>query len=156
VSIPIKKQHGFTLIELVMVMVLLGIVTAVVAPRFSGTDTFSVHVVRDQILSAFRYAQQHAMYDQSGNCYSLIIDSSGFGPQRGVGTFIGPVGQVMFDDYQDISATEQTIYFDGLGNALSGSCTGSVLSDKLTITISSAGAASAALEVFPSGYARPI
>ncbi|MBL4826892.1 MAG: type II secretion system protein [Spongiibacteraceae bacterium] len=154
----LEQQQGFTLVELVAVIVLLGVLTVTVAPRFMGTDTFSQFAARDQILSAYRYAQQRSMLDRSGSCYQLLIDSTGFGPQRD-GDFFGPVKQVLFTgDYSQISVTATAIYFDGLGNALSDStaCNSDIISSPISITISSAGSPSIVLEVFPSGYARAI
>jgi len=53
-------QLGFTLIELILVLVLLGIVSAVALPRFIGSSGFDERVLFDDTLNAARYAQKVA------------------------------------------------------------------------------------------------
>lgn len=56
-------QHassGFTLIELIMVIVVMGVLSAMVAPRFANKNTFEARFFRDDVLSALRFAQNHA------------------------------------------------------------------------------------------------
>ncbi|MEE8057811.1 MAG: type II secretion system protein [Pseudomonadales bacterium] len=149
-----KRQGGFTLIELVTVMILLGILTAVVAPRFASRDGFAEYAVRDQIISAYRLAQQRAMYDHSGNCYQLFIDASRFGPQRS-DVFFGPVGKIDFiDDYSNISVTPAAaIYFDGLGNAFTADCGDTPTANPATLTIQPSGIQ---LAIYSTGYIKAL
>ena len=124
-----KQQKGFTLVELVTVLVLLGILTAAVAPRFSNRDGFSDYAVRDQIVAAARITQQRAMYHHSANtCYRISVASNQLSVQRGTdddsdGVFtnyvnIGPtqnwVNGLQFEG--NATVTPIDIYFDGLGN----------------------------------------
>ena len=50
----LKQQGGFSLVELVTVMVLVGILTATIAPKFSSRQGFSDYAARDQIVVAAR------------------------------------------------------------------------------------------------------
>ena len=54
-------QRGFTLIELVAVIVILGIVAAVVAPRFFSNAAFSERGYADEIAASLRYARRIAV-----------------------------------------------------------------------------------------------
>jgi len=54
-------QGGFTLVEMVAVLVILGILAAVFLPRLPAPSAFSDKAARDQVVSGLRYAQQQAM-----------------------------------------------------------------------------------------------
>ena len=77
-----KKQQGFTIVELVTVIVLIGILTVVIAPKFSGTDTYEAHAHRSQLISALRLTQQRAMQQTNPNatgagyyCHQIVFDN---------------------------------------------------------------------------------
>jgi len=72
------KQQGFTIVELVTVIVLIGILTVVIAPKFSGTDTYEAYAHRTQLISALRLTQQRAMQQTNPNdgyCHQIIFDN---------------------------------------------------------------------------------
>jgi len=54
-------QRGFTLIELIMVMVIVGILAVVAVPRFFDNNTFQARGIADQVQSSLRYAQKIAI-----------------------------------------------------------------------------------------------
>ena len=54
-------QRGFTLVELVVVMVLMAIITAVGMSRFASREPFAVQAVADQLMSGLRLAQATAI-----------------------------------------------------------------------------------------------
>ncbi|MCI2282839.1 type II secretion system GspH family protein [Colwellia sp. MSW7] len=74
-----KHQIGFTLVELVTVIILIGILAVSVLPKFDGTASYEAHTHRAQLISALRLTQQRAMQqtDHSDNyCHQLIIDNN--------------------------------------------------------------------------------
>jgi MSHA pilin protein MshC len=70
------RSRGFTLVELVTVLVLLGIVTAVAAPRFFENQVFSERGYANELAGALRHAQQVAL---ASNCnVRLRITAAGY------------------------------------------------------------------------------
>lgn len=55
------RAGGFTLIELIVLLILVGIMAFVAAPRFSGLTAFSARGHADQVEAYLRYAQKTAI-----------------------------------------------------------------------------------------------
>jgi len=53
--------RGFTLIEMVVVIAILGLLAAVIGPRFIGRDAFASRGFYDEAQSVVRYAQKTAI-----------------------------------------------------------------------------------------------
>lgn len=56
-----SSQAGFTLVELVVVLLLLGLLASIGASRFASTDVFAARNLADQLASAVRSAQATAI-----------------------------------------------------------------------------------------------
>jgi MSHA pilin protein MshC len=54
-------QSGFTMTELVTIMVIIGVLAAVAMPRFFESDPFRNRAATDQSRAALRYAQKAAI-----------------------------------------------------------------------------------------------
>ena len=57
----VRHMRGFTVVELVTVIVLLGLLTAVTAPRFFDNLPFSERGYADELAGALRHAQRVAI-----------------------------------------------------------------------------------------------
>lgn len=68
--------RGYSMIELVVVIVILGVVAAIAGPRFFGTQTFSERGYADEIAGAIRYSQKVAV--ASGCNVRLSITLAGY------------------------------------------------------------------------------
>ncbi len=55
------EQNGFTLIEMVTVITIVGVLAVIMIPRFIQPSNFESRTVSDQLISSARQAQQLAM-----------------------------------------------------------------------------------------------
>jgi len=69
-------MRGYTLIELVVVIIILGVIAAISGPKFFGTKTFSERGYADEVASAMRYAQKVAV--ATGCNVQLTITAAGY------------------------------------------------------------------------------
>lgn len=56
-----KHQNGFTMVELITVMVLLGVLAAIAIPKLMGDNITEAAVHGDKVVSALRLAQKSAV-----------------------------------------------------------------------------------------------
>ena len=70
-----RVERGFTLAELIVVIVIVGIVALIAAPRFFSQASFSAVSFQDSTISALRYAHKLAQAQRT-NVYVLSNGSS--------------------------------------------------------------------------------
>jgi len=69
-------DRGYTLLEIVVVLILVGIMAAVIAPRFIGTSGFTVQTTADRLLMAARYA--NTLAQNQGVTTTLTVGATTF------------------------------------------------------------------------------
>jgi MSHA pilin protein MshC len=123
-SRPDDNQHGFTLIELIMVIVIIGVLAAVVAPRFFDASIFQSRGFADQVQASLRYAQKEAIAQHRFVCVafgtnniSLTINTV---PSCPGGPLASPSGGATYSVTANpasitFTATPTDFYFDALG-----------------------------------------
>lgn len=120
-----QKESGFTVIEIVAVLIVLGILTAVAVSRFStiGADTVSDF---ERVKSHLRYAQAKAMASSSvrwgiqfsNSTYSLFGDTNGNGSIDAGERFVLPGEETVNAPLVSLSATG-IVAFDWWGSPYS-------------------------------------
>ena len=118
---------GFTLVELVMTIMIMGILAAVVGPRFFDRKVFDERLFFEETVSAVRYAQKLAL---ASGCLTQVSldDKNGYRLRRAAncasGEYVaevqGPDGQIPFANTEvptgvSVSATNFPVVFDSLG-----------------------------------------
>jgi MSHA pilin protein MshC len=75
---------GYTFIELITVLILIGIVSTVAVSRFIGTDGFAEYTYQNRLISSLRNMQQRAMHDnRAGFCFQVNLVSGAATPAFG-------------------------------------------------------------------------
>jgi MSHA pilin protein MshC len=75
-SVQVSSERGFTLIELISCIVIIGILAAVSGPKFFSEQTFQERGYIDEIAASLRNAQQVAI--ASGCEVSFTVNATGY------------------------------------------------------------------------------
>ncbi|MEX0618753.1 MAG: type II secretion system protein [Pseudohongiellaceae bacterium] len=170
----LPRYAGFTIIESVLVILVIGILSAFVMSRMFGGSAFDDVVLRDQIVSLSRTAQQSAL-GRTG--VSLTVTPNGSGDQVSVAVIDGGgtiesvnvsmdslslSGDINETDSCGItngaqaisSATPMTVFYDSLGNAGTSGVTGNTGAVTSAVRICINNDPSVSVCISPSGFAH--
>jgi len=136
-----QNSKGFTLVEIVTVIVILGVLAVVGASKFASNSTFVESQYHQEMISAFRYAQKIAIASQCD--VSIALTASSYNLNYS-GTCSGnvkhPAGQKPFSESgmnSVITTTANTFVYDAEGN-ITPSAGGTInVGSVFTITIES-------------------
>ena len=67
----VAAERGFTLVELVIIMIIVGILAVAAMPRFADRTDFDARGFYDGTLSALRYAQKSAIAQRRNVCVAF-------------------------------------------------------------------------------------
>lgn len=153
-----RVAQGFTLLELIIILLLVSILATTAASRFFRADDLTARAQRDVLLQLSRQLQQRSMQDVAGlttTCPLLLISSS----HAGLVNHCGNTPQLVADpadpaqvqwgenQLQSSQGLPLTLRFDRLGRP-TGAC-----SSGCTFTVVQA-AGSYSLCIGGSGYVR--
>ncbi len=145
----IGRHAGFTQIELVVVLVIVGILAAVVIPRFSGRAGFDARGFSDRVTSSLQFAQNTAIAQRRNVCVAVGGNTVGLSkaPSSGAGVacntaLVDPTTGAAFSIAAPanvtVSASVSPITFDALGQSVDAG--GSPVSADATVTVASSDA----------------
>ena len=124
------RKNGFTLIELIMVIVILGVLAVFAAPRVFNRSAFDERGFHDQTLGVLRYAQKTAIAQRRSVCVAFTASSVGLSRASAEGSSAtcdtplnGPTGVAVLTAPGGVSFDTPLpvdFRFDGLGQPLTG------------------------------------
>ncbi|MFT6114081.1 MAG: MSHA pilin protein MshC [Oleispira sp.] len=125
-------QQGFTLIELITVIILLGILSAFAVSRFPSSQRYSTAIITNQLIASLRLAQQtalsrasvdsvnHTQLNVTGDSdhWSLVVSSGSLTYNAQVGRDDEEIrfGSNLTGSCSALSTAPLTVTFDGNGN----------------------------------------
>ena len=120
-----QKQRGFTMVELIVVLVILGLLSVYAVPRFFDAQSFNQRGFYNETLNAVRYAQQYAV---ATNCdVQVNLTTNGYSLKH-------PTVNCNTADFdQDVPHPAR------IGNAFSGTDTGVTVSPATTFSFNALG-----------------
>jgi MSHA pilin protein MshC len=135
-----KSERGFTLIELITVMILISLVSATLFSRIGSVSTANLQAGRDDLIAALFFAQQSAM--ARSNIQVILTTTSVSVTENGTPLIVHSKGYPLTFP-SGVSVTPATLTYDKLGRTTA-----------TTLTLSASGGTSATVTVEESGYAH--
>ena len=137
-GIPRVRQAGFTLAELIVVILIVGILAVFILPRFFQTQDYEVQGTFDRVLATVRYAQKAAIGARcnvrvtfAGNSLSAAFET--------VAPCTGPVldpvkgGAIGVTGSSGVTIAGTTFVYDALGRPTPGPVTVNVAGRTFTV-----------------------
>jgi MSHA pilin protein MshC len=110
----VRKITGFTLIELITVIIIIGILAASVVPKFFSSNGYEEYTYRSETIALLRAVQLRAMQqkDLTNSCHTITITN------KTIADNCGHLVQITNNHNVTFSSASNAINFnhDGLAN----------------------------------------
>ncbi|WP_164503479.1 pilus assembly FimT family protein [Pleionea sediminis] len=113
---PPAKQAAFSLFELVIVIIIVGILAAVVAPRFGSDQSFESRAAGAELVNRLRFAQQLALSNTS-RTVSVAISATSLNIQQDGTSLSGYPFD--FSNSYDVEFSASNLVYNSLGETTS-------------------------------------
>jgi MSHA pilin protein MshC len=117
-------QRGFTLTELITIIVILGIISAVAVPRFFDRNVFESRGFYDQVISTLRYAQKAAIAQHRFVCVAITTVQTITLTQGSTAACGGALGSPTGEASFTVSSDNVSITAPAVGDFISFDCLG--------------------------------
>ena len=125
-----KGQQGFSLIELIAVMVIISVIAVTAAVRLIPSSVFELQAARDQLVAALFYAQQKALYSPlsvrvitMGHSVDVRVDGNNDGVFSATESIRFGAVQYPLELVGGISISSHTLNYNALGESPAASIT---------------------------------
>jgi len=120
-----KRQAGFTLVELIMTVVIVGILAVFAVPRFFDADVFKSRGFADQVQASLRYAQKIAIAQHRFVCVTIAGNSLSLatGATAACGTPLTSLsgdGNYVISAPSGVTTSDASFNFNALGSPSAG------------------------------------
>ncbi|HEX7954623.1 MAG TPA: prepilin-type N-terminal cleavage/methylation domain-containing protein [Burkholderiales bacterium] len=128
---PTQCSRGFTLVELIVILIIVGILAVVAIPRFTGVAAFNTQGFSDRVMESLRYAQKQAIAKRRNVCVAFTSASVTFTYASAAGSgavcntnLSGPAGQNPYSEVPEnksvvtFSPVPAGLTFDALGRPI--------------------------------------
>ncbi len=137
-------ERGFTLVELITVMILISIISVTLFSRLGSVNSANIQAGRDDLVAALFFAQQTAMARSTGSNIQVVVNSNSVSvTENGTPLVISKQAYPLNFPSGVTASPAVTLSYDKLGRTTAS-----------TLTLSAAGGLSAIVIVEASGYAH--
>jgi len=146
------KSRGYTTLQLVMVIVLLGLMAAVTLVRFPSYTTIQTEGLWGVFINDLRYTAMLAISENA--CYYMVIGTTSYSIFDPGGNDITPSDETAVNPYTSGAITTTgTIGFNGRGQPFSNSTCTTTLSANRTFAVNTGAPNTRTITIYPyTGY----
>lgn len=158
----VNKDNGFTLIEMIVVIMMLAIMAVTVVPKFLSSKGFEEYTYRDELITKLRAIQLRTMQQTSNSkCQLIQVSSSSIGllaTTLNAATcevsYVGESTTTTINDNHNvvftISGGLSSFSFSSLGRPKATGCGNTTTPCEITVTV--VGESSLAITINREGY----